>query len=74
MGKFLWEGRENAKKIWYYEKLVGHHASFPPRQSVKKNAYWIQSFMFGETKLAIFSLNGMLKSFKKKIAIPFLSY
>jgi hypothetical protein len=23
------------KKIWYYEKWVGRHASFPPRQSVK---------------------------------------
>ena len=23
------------KKIWYYEKLVGRHASFPPRRSVK---------------------------------------
>ena len=21
---------ENAKKVWYYEKWVGHHASFPP--------------------------------------------
>ena len=26
---------ENAKKVWYYEKWVGRHASFPPRQSVK---------------------------------------
>ena len=23
------------KKIWYYEKWVGRHASFPPRRSVK---------------------------------------
>ena len=23
------------KKVWHYEKWVGHHASFPPRQSVK---------------------------------------
>ena len=23
------------KKVWYYEKWVGHHASFPPIQSVK---------------------------------------
>jgi hypothetical protein len=28
--KFHWE---NAKKVWYYEKWVGHHASFPPRRS-----------------------------------------
>ena len=41
MGKFLWEGShskvplENAKKVWYYEKWIGHHASFPFRQSVK---------------------------------------
>jgi len=41
MGKFLWEARENAKKIWYYEKLVGRHASFPLRRSIKKNEYWI---------------------------------
>ena len=26
---------ENAKKVCYYEKWVGRHASFPPRQSVK---------------------------------------
>ena len=26
---------ENAKKVWYYEKWIGHHASFPPRRSVK---------------------------------------
>ena len=25
----------NAKKIWYYEKWVGRHVSFPPRRSVK---------------------------------------
>ena len=25
---------ENAKKVWYYEKWVGRHASFPPRRSV----------------------------------------
>jgi hypothetical protein len=47
MGKFLWENREKslpswlsqfsfAMKImvWYYEKWVGRHASFPPRRSV----------------------------------------
>ena len=27
---------ENAIKVWYYEKWVRRHASFPPRQSVKK--------------------------------------
>ena len=26
------------KKVWYYEKWVGCHASFPPRRSV--NASW----------------------------------
>ena len=45
MEKILWEGREKGhskvhwenakKKVWYYEKWVGRHASFPPRQSVK---------------------------------------
>ena len=25
----------HAKTIWYYEKWVGSHASFPPRRSVK---------------------------------------
>ena len=49
MGKFLWEGREKGLScwlskfgktklrqptVWYYEKWVGHHASFPPRRSV----------------------------------------
>ena len=24
------------KKVWYYEKWVGLHASFPARRSVKK--------------------------------------
>jgi hypothetical protein len=24
------------KEIWYYEKWVGRHASFPPRRSVKE--------------------------------------
>ena len=24
------------KKVWYYEKWVGRHASFPPRRSVKQ--------------------------------------
>ena len=28
---------ENAKEVWYYEKWVGRHISFPPRQSVKLN-------------------------------------
>ena len=27
---------ENAKKIWYYEKWFGCHASFPPKRSVKR--------------------------------------
>ena len=31
------------KKVWYYEKWVGHHASFPPKRSV--NSY-INSFLF----------------------------
>ena len=44
MGKFLWEGSEKglpcwlsqfSKTVWYYEKWVGRHASFPPRRSVK---------------------------------------
>ena len=26
---------EMQKKVWYYEKWVGRHASFPPRRSVK---------------------------------------
>ena len=49
MGKFFWEGRGKGlpcwlshcsfgkcKKVWYYEKWAGRHASFPPRRSVKK--------------------------------------
>ena len=50
MGKFLWEVREKGlpcwlsqftkigkmqKKVWYYEKWVGRHVSFPRRRSVK---------------------------------------
>ena len=35
------------KKIWYYEKWVGRHASFPPRRSVKKiNKNNVCMFMF----------------------------
>ena len=57
MGKFFWEGREKglpcwlsqfsktyleyAKKVWYYEKWVGRHASFPPTRSVKRNHFLI---------------------------------
>ena len=37
---------ENAKKVWYYEKWVGRHASFPPRQSVKLNETKIYSILF----------------------------
>ena len=46
MGKFLWESfkpkvaiakfiGKMQKKVWYYEKWVGRHATFPPRRSVK---------------------------------------
>ena len=44
MGKFLQTlgshskvHLENAKKVWYYEKWVGRHDSFPPRRSVKQH-------------------------------------
>ena len=30
--KFVWKMQ---KEIWYYEKWLGRHASFPPRRSVK---------------------------------------
>ena len=30
--KFVWKMQ---KQVWYYKKWVGHHASFPPRWSVK---------------------------------------
>ena len=51
VGKFLWEKSlpswlsqfslpkficDNAKNVWYYEKWVGRHDSFPPELSVKK--------------------------------------
>ena len=32
IAKFVWKMQ---KKIWYYEKWGGRHASFPPRRSVK---------------------------------------
>ena len=32
--KFVWKMQ---KKIWYYEKWGGRHASFPPRATVKIN-------------------------------------
>ena len=32
LGKFIGKMQ---KKVCYYEKWVGRHASFPPRQSVK---------------------------------------
>ena len=32
IAKFVWKMQ---KKVWYYEKCVGRHASFPPRRSVK---------------------------------------
>ena len=44
MGKFLWEGIAKfvwkmQKKVLYYEKWVGGHASCPPRRSVKETQY-----------------------------------
>ena len=33
IAKFVWKMQ---KKVWYYEKWVGRHASFPPRRTVKK--------------------------------------
>jgi hypothetical protein len=32
IARFAWKMQ---KKVWYYEKWVGRHASFPPRGSVK---------------------------------------
>ena len=36
IAKFVWKMQ---KIVWYYEKWVGGHASFPPRQSVKLILY-----------------------------------
>ena len=33
IAKFIGKMKE---KVWYYEKWVGGHASFPPRRSVKQ--------------------------------------
>jgi len=33
IAKFVWKMQ---RKVWYYGKWVGRHASFPPRRSVKK--------------------------------------
>ena len=44
---------ENAKKVWYYENWVGHHASFPPRRSVK---LYMQYWYF-TTKLMLVSID-----------------
>ena len=36
IAKFVWKIQ---KKVWYYEKWVGRHASLPPRRSVKYQFY-----------------------------------
>ena len=28
------------EKVWYYEKWVGRHASFPPRRSVNRQTFF----------------------------------
>ena len=33
-------------QVWYYEKWVGRHASFPPRRSVKKLYFFFQTLFF----------------------------
>ena len=38
IAKFIWKMQ---KKVCYYEKWIGRHASFPPRRSVKQ----ISSFL-----------------------------
>ena len=35
MGKFLWEGRENAKENLVFHFEGGRHASFPQKSVVK---------------------------------------
>ena len=39
MGKFLWKGRENAKKNLVFHFGVGRHASFPQKPVRAKN-FW----------------------------------
>ena len=42
------------KKVWYYEKWVGSHASFPSRRSVKlKNAKLQKDFFYIFTYLLV---------------------
>ena len=41
------------KKVWYYEKWVGRHASFPPRLSIK--GIWIIATYLDLTSNIVFS-------------------
>ena len=48
LSKFVWK---MPKKVWYYEKWVGRHASFPPRRSVKEVQSWPSSYNMFETRI-----------------------
>ena len=43
IAKFVWKMQ---KKVWYYEKWVGRHASFPPRRSVNAKSLTPQNVAF----------------------------
>ena len=55
IAKFVWKMQ---KKIWYYEKWVGRHASFPPRRSVNRCTLvekpWKKLFIYQHCNRACF--------------------
>ena len=46
MGKFLWEGLENAKKILVFHFGVGRHNSFPQKPVVIRKSLRLRDFWF----------------------------
>ena len=82
MEKFFWEGREkgllgqlgqlfweNAKRIWYFEKWVGRHASFPPGRSINHYQIWSlldYLFVFADFVSPITAAQTVLHSVCKK--------
>ena len=48
------------KKVWYYEKWVGRHASFPPRRSVKIN------FNFFQARVLVLVMAGVMAVMKEQ--------
>ena len=67
IAKFVWKMQ---KKVWYYKKWVGHHASFPPRRSVKSFILKIHKNLHCATSEGSKILPSDLERFKPTRSFP----